>query len=88
MARVGQQKVISSNITFTLSSYNGIDIIIRDKDGYVNASKMVDKLSTKKFYRLYNNVSWKEYFEEMKASMKTERLDYLLNKGVPNDLRG
>jgi hypothetical protein len=49
MARVEQQKVISNKETFTLSSYNGIEIIIRNKDGYVNASIMVDKLSTKSF---------------------------------------
>jgi hypothetical protein len=48
MARVEQQNVISNKETFHLSSYYGIEIIIRDKDGYVNASKMVDKLSTKK----------------------------------------
>jgi hypothetical protein len=88
MARVEQHKIISNKETFTLSSYNGIEVIIRDKDGYVNASKMVDKLSTKKFYRIYDNGSWKEYFDEIVVARKIEGPMYELKKGYMMDLRG
>jgi hypothetical protein len=88
MARVEQQKVISNKETFTLSSYNGIEIIIRDKDGYVNASRMVDKLSTKKFYKIYDNGSWKEYLAEFRCARKIEDISYELRNGYSKDLTG
>jgi hypothetical protein len=88
MAQVEQQKVISNFEIFTLGSYNGIEKIIRDKDGYVNACRMVDKLSTKKFYRIYDNRSWKEYLAEFRCARKIEDISYELRKGYSKDLTG
>jgi hypothetical protein len=88
MAREEQQKIISNKETFTLGSYNGIEVIIRDHDCYVNASKMVDKLLTKKFYQIYDNGSWNEYFDHLVVPRKSERPLYELKKGYMMDLRG
>ncbi|KAA6379216.1 MAG: hypothetical protein EZS28_025258 [Streblomastix strix] len=39
-------KNTSNNETFTIGTYNGFDIMIRDQDGYINATKIVCKQST------------------------------------------
>lgn len=38
MSTVQNQKILCNNETFTLSTYNGFKIIIRDSDGFINAS--------------------------------------------------
>jgi hypothetical protein len=39
------EKIASNNETFTIGSYNGFEILIRDKDGYVNATKLVQLIN-------------------------------------------
>ena len=45
MSTVQNQKILYNNETFTLSSYNGFKIIIRDSDGYINASNVVKQIN-------------------------------------------
>jgi hypothetical protein len=33
--------------TFSVSSYNGFSILIRDKNGYINATKLVNDINEK-----------------------------------------
>ncbi|KAA6377684.1 MAG: hypothetical protein EZS28_026791 [Streblomastix strix] len=33
--------IVSNNETFTISQYNGFEIIVREKDGFINATKLV-----------------------------------------------
>ncbi len=33
--------------TFTIESYNGFSILIRDKDGYVNSRKLLSEIDEK-----------------------------------------
>jgi hypothetical protein len=47
MAQVSTSKFISNNETFTTGSYNGLEILIRDIDGYVNATKLVHQINQK-----------------------------------------
>jgi hypothetical protein len=37
----------SKNESFTIGTYNGFSIIIRDKDGYINITKLVDEINQK-----------------------------------------
>jgi hypothetical protein len=37
----------SNNETFSISTYNGFSILIRDKDGFVNATKLVNDINEK-----------------------------------------
>jgi hypothetical protein len=48
MAQVTTSKLNSNNETFTAESYNGFEILIRDIDGYVNATKLVQQINQKK----------------------------------------
>ena len=34
--------------TFTIGTYNGISVLIRDKDGYINATKLAARYSENK----------------------------------------
>jgi hypothetical protein len=40
MTKVEQVKVVSNKESFTRGTYNGISVIIRDKDNYINATAM------------------------------------------------
>ncbi|KAI5512647.1 hypothetical protein TVAGG3_0752620, partial [Trichomonas vaginalis G3] len=52
----------SNGETFTKGTYNGIEVLRRDKDGYINATKMCQQFR-KDFRRLLENKSWEEYFK-------------------------
>ena len=45
MSTVQNQKILCNNETFTLSAYNGFKIIIRDSDGFINASNIVKQIN-------------------------------------------
>ena len=59
--------------SFVHGTYNGIEIITRKSNGYVNASKMVQVLRGTEdthFNRfLRENKSWKEYLDAFKEKM-------------------
>lgn len=61
--------ITSNNETFSQITYNGISILVRDSDSYVNVSKMIIDLTGKKkrVDKLLSNGSWKEYFEEFQT---------------------
>ena len=88
MARVEVQSIISNNERFTIVSYNGIEVIKRDSDGFINVTKMCKQLGKKEFYRINDNGSWKEFYSEMIVTRKIEEPIYVLKKNHSNDIRG
>ena len=92
METVQNQKILCNNETFTLSAYNGFKIIIRDSDGYINASNIVKQINetekTKKEIKtLFKSVHYRDFENKLKTILPGKVLKYnLLN--VSNYLRG
>ena len=92
MSTVQNQKILCNNETFTLSAYNGFKIIIRDSDGYINASNIVKQINeqekTKKEIKtLFKSVQYRDFENALKTILPGKELKYnLLN--VKNNLRG
>ena len=64
---VEQKIIISNNERFIKDTYNGIAVIIREKDGFVNGSKLCYQFGKNKaIYHLFENKTWGIYFEEFK----------------------
>ena len=84
--------------SFVHGTYNGIEIITRKSNGYVNASKMVQVLRGTEdthFNRfLRENKSWKEYLDAFKEKMSLAESGQAQNliekcyKSYPNDYKG
>ena len=55
--------LVSKNSEFIAGSYNGIEVIIRKSDGYINAKKLCKQFN-KKFRKIFENSSWQAYFNE------------------------
>ena len=92
MSTVQNQKILYKNETFTLSTYNGFKIIIRNLDGFINASNVVkqinDKEKTKKQIKtLFKSVQFQDFENYLKTIIQNENLKYNLNE-VPKQLRG
>ena len=65
MNNVDQLKITPNKETFTRGTYNKISVIIRDADGFINATKMCDQFNTR-FRKLFQNRAWQVYLEEFK----------------------
>jgi len=91
MNNVDQVKITSNDETFTRGTYNDISVIIRDADGFINASKMCDQFN-KRFRKLFENHAWQAYLEEFKKEYEvrpeTGGPIYELKKGYTNEIRG
>ena len=92
MSSVQNQKILCNNETFTLSTYNGFKIIIRNLDGFINASNVVkqinDKEKTKKeIKKLFKSVQYHDFENYLKTIIQNENLRYNLNE-VPKQLKG
>lgn len=93
MSTVQNQKILCNNETFTLSSYNGFKIIIRDYDGYINASDVVKQINkqeklTKQIKTLFKSVQYQDFENSLKNILPNKNLNYNLKKEVKNNLRG
>ena len=96
---IEQLKIQFNSETFTKGTYNSLSIIIRDKDGFVNATYMCQQFN-KRFRKIKENQSFRQYFDEFKRIYTTrpkkdrcsdEEFMYRLNAGIPDaqkDLRG
>ncbi len=91
MNKVDQLKIKCNNETFTRGTYNGISVIIRDKDGYINATDMCKQFN-RRFAKINENHSWQQYFEAFKAEYyvlpEMGEPIYVLKKGYTNEIRG
>ena len=81
--------------TFTRGTYNGISVIIRDKDSYINATDMCGQFN-KRFRKIFENHAWQSFYDEFKHEYTTspelggcsnDHFLYTINKGIPNDLK-
>ena len=93
MSTVQNQKILCNNETFTLSSYNGFKIIIRDTDGFINASDVVKQINkqeklTKQIKTLFKSVQYQDFEKTLKTILPNKELNYNLKKEVKNNLRG
>ena len=93
MSTVQNQKILCNNETFTLSTYNGFKIIIRDSDGFINASDVVRQLNkqeklTKQIKTLLKSVQYQDFEKALKNILPDKNLNYNLKKEVKNNLRG
>ena len=93
MSTVQNQKILCNNETFTLSSYNGFKIIIRDSDGYINASNVVKQINdaekTKKQIKtLFKSVQYQDFENKLKTILPNKELKYNLINNVYNEFKG
>ena len=93
MSTVQNHKILCNNETFTLSSYNGFKIIIRDLDGYINASDVVKQINkqektTKQIKTLFKSVQYQDFENYLKTILPDKELKYNLQNNVNNILRG
>ena len=88
---VEQSYITACGEKFVNGSYNGISILIREKDGYVNATKLCNQFR-KEFRHIKRNQSWHEFYNEFVKEYvgrdKNPDLIYELKKGFSNDYSG
>lgn len=92
MATVQNQQITSNNETFTQSVYNGFKIIIRNSDGYINASNVVKQINdkentTKQIKTLFKSVQYQDFENRLRNILPGKNLKYNLNE-VSKQLRG
>lgn len=93
MATVQNQQITSNNETFTQSMYNGFKIIIRNSDGYINASNVVKQINdkentTKQIKTLFKSVQYQDFENRLRNILPGINLKYNLINDVNNNLRG
>lgn len=93
MATVQNQQITSNNETFTQSVYNGFKIIIRNSDGYINASNVVKQINdkentTKQIKTLFKSVQYQDFENALKTILPGKILKYNLLNGIFKYLRG
>jgi hypothetical protein len=87
-----------NNETFTIGSYNGFSILIRDKDGYVNATKLVNDINDRdSITKELKNIIRSPEFQALEKEIMNERRSaqfeptpphYILPAVFSNELRG
>ena len=95
MSNVEQSTISCNNETFTRGTYNGISIIKRDSDGFINGTHLCNQFG-KRFRKIFENHSWQTYLDTFKARFYSDEEVrrnsggpiYELKRGMTNDLRG
>ena len=65
--------IVSNGEEFTRSDYNGVNIIIRNVDGYINATKIAkDNGKQKHLDRFLKSEKWVEICEAYDASVSLQ----------------
>ncbi len=98
MATVQNHQITSNNETFTQSVYNGFKIIIRNSDGYINASNVVKQINdrentAKQIKTLFKSVQYQDFENRLRNILQGKilpgkNLKYNLINDVNNNLRG
>jgi hypothetical protein len=100
MAQVTTSKLISNNETFTTGSYNGFEILIRDYDGYTNATILVHQINQKENKRkqlksFFKGTDFNELKDEILKNLQDNMvgkilptLQYVLRHGYTNEFMG
>lgn len=88
---VEQKNIVCNNETFIKGTYNGIEVIIREKDGFINATKMCKQFN-KRFAKINENHAWQAYLrrflEEYRCVPELGHVSYELKKGFNKETTG
>ncbi|KAI5526460.1 hypothetical protein TVAGG3_0279680 [Trichomonas vaginalis G3] len=81
----------SNGETFTKGTYNGIEVLRRDKDGYINVTNMCQQFR-KDFRKLLENKSWEEYYKAFCEEYTNRRNSagcflYKIHAGIPDEIK-
>ena len=86
----------SNGETFTKGTYNGIEVLRRDKDGYINATKMAREAGRLNHLNRFLNSTkmqeilefWMNEYGGAKSGSTSKQAFYELTKGVINEFKG
>ncbi|KAA6362801.1 MAG: hypothetical protein EZS28_041673 [Streblomastix strix] len=91
-------QIVSNNETFTIGQQNGFEIIVREKDGFINATKLVQIINEREhtnkqikkivqsvMYRDYKQLLWENFVGQ---NFTHQLLDYQLDNNFSNHVRG
>ncbi|KAI5526036.1 hypothetical protein TVAGG3_0273520 [Trichomonas vaginalis G3] len=86
----------SNGETFTKGTYNGIEVLRRDKDGYINATKMAREAGRLNHLNRFLNSTkmqeilefWMNEYGQAKSGSTSKQAFYELTKGVINEFKG
>ncbi|KAI5497030.1 hypothetical protein TVAGG3_0808540 [Trichomonas vaginalis G3] len=86
----------SNGETFTKGTYNGIEVLRRDKDGYINATKMAREAGKLNHLNSFLNSAkmqeilefWLKEYGRAKSGSTSKQAFYELTKGVINEFKG
>ncbi|KAI5543143.1 hypothetical protein TVAGG3_0079500, partial [Trichomonas vaginalis G3] len=86
----------SNGETFTKGTYNGIEVLRRDKDGYINATKMAREAGKLNHLNRFLNSAkmqeilefWLKEYGGAKSGSTSKQAFYELAKGVINEFKG
>ncbi|KAI5518540.1 hypothetical protein TVAGG3_0522190 [Trichomonas vaginalis G3] len=86
----------SNGETFTKGTYNGIEVLRRDKDGYINATKMAREAGKLNYLNRFLNSAkmqeilefWLKEYGRAKSGSTSKQAFYELTKGVINEFKG
>ncbi|KAI5500256.1 hypothetical protein TVAGG3_0854720 [Trichomonas vaginalis G3] len=86
----------SNGETFTKGTYNGIEVLRRDKDGYINATKMAREAGKLNHLNRFLNSTkmqeilefWLKEYGGAKSGSTSKQAFYELAKGVINEFKG
>ncbi|KAI5529678.1 hypothetical protein TVAGG3_0326570 [Trichomonas vaginalis G3] len=86
----------SNGETFTKGTYNGIEVLHRDKDGYINATKMAREAGKLNHLNRFLNSAkmqeilefWLKEYGGAKSGSTSKQAFYELTKGVINEFKG
>ncbi|KAA6314655.1 MAG: hypothetical protein EZS28_055547, partial [Streblomastix strix] len=84
-------KISNNNIRFIEGSYNGLKLLIKTDDHYINATIFCEQYN-KRFRNLQQNTNWKDYvsaeaIELGPARFRADQLVYDINKGFDNEYK-
>ena len=82
------EQITSNNETFTRTTYNGISILVRDSDGYVNGSKMAKEAKKEQFRRFIKKDKIQQYASFRGLDESVQTIFYELHAGYDNDVMG
>ncbi|KAI5510121.1 hypothetical protein TVAGG3_0713970 [Trichomonas vaginalis G3] len=86
----------SNGETFTKGTYNGIEVLRRDKDGYINATKMAREAGRLNHLNRFLNSTkmqeilefWLKEYGGAKSGSTSKQAFYELTRGVINEFKG
>ena len=88
---VEQQKISCNGENFIRGTYNGIEVLIRESDGFINATEMCKQFN-RRFRKIFENHSWQAYYEEFCNEYcvrpNSGEPVYELKLGFSNSIRG